>query len=138
MKKRSTERRHNEGWTILEIMIVVSIIGLLALIAIPTWTAARTRSQSEVCKNKQRLMLEQLNIYCLERNKPCTIDEFPNLCSVRDTLVPLDGSPKYIKRRDVFSCPGNLDQTVQHDYSFIRDGRQIIGFACDIVPEHNL
>jgi prepilin-type N-terminal cleavage/methylation domain-containing protein len=133
----SASRRHNGGWTILEIMIVVSIIGLMALIAIPTWTAARTRSQREVCSNNQRLIHEQLNIYCLERNKPCTIDEFPNLCAVRDALVPLNGGAKYIKRRTVFACPGNQDQTVQHDYGFIRDGRQIIGFSCNIVAEHN-
>jgi type II secretory pathway pseudopilin PulG len=131
-------RRNNEGWTILEIMIVVSIIGLMALIAIPTWTAARTRSQREVCANNQRLIHEQLNILCLERNKPCTVDEFPSLEAVRDALVPLNGGAKYIKRRTVFSCPGNQDQTVQNDYSFIRDGRQIIGFSCDIIPDHNL
>ena len=129
--------RENEGWTLLECMIVVSIIGLLALIAIPTWTAARNKSAGEVCRNNQRIIYEQLNVYCLERNVGCNVDNFPNLCAVRNALVPLDGSAVYIKRRSVFSCPSNPDETVQHDYGFVRDGRSIIDIDCDIIESHN-
>ena len=38
-----------KGFTLVEIMIVVAIIGLLAAIAIPNFIAARTRAQTTAC-----------------------------------------------------------------------------------------
>lgn len=132
----SRARARQEGWTLLECMIVVSIIGLMALIAIPTWTAARNRSNREVCRHNQRLIYEQMNIYCLERNRPCTVDTFPDLAAVKAALCPTEGA-RYIKRTNAFACPSNPDQTAENDYSFVRDGSEIKGLRCEILEDHN-
>jgi len=124
------------GWTLLEVMIVTTIIGIMAIIAIPTWTAAKNRTVRELCKRNQNMIFEQMNIYCLEHNLACTINTFPDMDSVKDALVPLDGSPKYIKRRNVFTCPGD-DSDSQDDYAFILDGYDITGIKCDYNDDHN-
>jgi prepilin-type N-terminal cleavage/methylation domain-containing protein len=47
-------RKSDEGFTLVELMVVVLIIGILVAIAIPVFNAARDRAQERACFSNQR------------------------------------------------------------------------------------
>lgn len=59
----------NKGFTLVEIMIVVAIIGLLAAIAIPNFVRARTTSQMNACVNNLRLIDAAKQQWALEQHQ---------------------------------------------------------------------
>jgi prepilin-type N-terminal cleavage/methylation domain-containing protein len=57
------------GFTLVEIMIVVAIIGLLAAIAIPNFIQARRRAQANACINNLRQIDGAKQQWALENNQ---------------------------------------------------------------------
>jgi len=68
------------GFTLVEIMIVVAIIGLLAAIAIPSFLRARSTSQQTACINNLRQIDAAIQKWALETGHGAS------------ATVPADGS----------------------------------------------
>src|SRR6478609_336651 len=66
MKIRNSKKA---GFTLVEIMIVVAIIGLLAAIAIPNFVRARTTSQQNACINNLRQIDGAIQQWALEQKQ---------------------------------------------------------------------
>ena len=91
--KTSTPRK--SGFTLVEIMIVVAIIGLLAAIAIPNFIKARATSQANACINNLRQIDAAINEWALENGK-----------STGASVVSVSTVSAYIKLNSANSVPG--------------------------------
>lgn len=108
MKPMKNITRRKYGFTLVEIMIVVAIIGLLAAIAIPNFVKARTTSQMNACINNLRLIDSSKQQWALEQRKTTT-----------DQPQGSDLQP-YLGRGsngELPSCPADSSETWAASYS---------------------
>ena len=87
--------RKTAGFTLVEIMIVVAIIGLLAAIAVPNFAQARQNARRGACVNNLRLIDAAKEQWALETNAA------PD-ASVADTDIE-----PYLKGNAMPVCPGS-------------------------------
>ncbi|HSI08233.1 MAG TPA: prepilin-type N-terminal cleavage/methylation domain-containing protein [Rariglobus sp.] len=111
MKNRSTQ-----GFTLVEIMIVVVIIGLLAAMAIPAFQKVRASSQDKTVLNNARQLGSAADQYFLENGTSTA------------AIASLVGSANYVKALQTVAnetYPGEFTQGVPITISNIAGARTV-------------
>ncbi|HWT66007.1 MAG TPA: type II secretion system protein [Terracidiphilus sp.] len=120
-------RQHEAGFTLMELIIVMSIISILAALAVPRFTAAIKSAHEAVLREDLRVMRTAIDSYTMDKQKaPQSLDDLLNdgylrsipedpMTHSRDTWVP-DSSDAY----------SSVDQT-EPGITDVHSGSQEIG-----------
>lgn len=93
--------RRSKGFTLVEIMIVVAIIGILIAIAVPSFLRAREISRRNACQSNLNQIDGAKQRWALEESQSAT---------ATPQWSDLVGSTLYIRRQP--DCPSGGDYTI--------------------------
>ena len=117
-----------KGFTLVEIMIVVAIIGVIATIAIPAFVRAREQARKKVCIANQRSIFGAAMVY--EINEEASLQDAGSRKSRLTTLI----DEGYIKGESGYECPSSPTKDYD-DYEMIFDSDgYIVDIECQIEP----
>lgn len=90
------EMRNNKGFTLIEIMIVVLIIGILLAVAVPSFLKARETSRAKICVSNLKQIESAKEQWAMDnpkvaKDRPPTADDL------------WGGNDRYIKKEP--ECP---------------------------------
>lgn len=108
--------RSNKGFTLVEIMIVVVIIGLLAAMAIPAFQKVRSASQDKTVLNNVRQLAAAADQYFLENGVSTVV------------ATDLIGSTNYVKNMNTVAketYPTNFTQGITITASNVGSARTV-------------
>ncbi len=123
MKTNKTARK--SGFTLVEIMIVVAIIGLLAAIAIPNFIKARATAQANACINNLRQIDAAINEWALEQGQTT---------GAAVNAAVISGYLKLNSASSIPGCPAGGTYT----YGNVGDTEQISCSLSTLTPGHFL
>jgi prepilin-type N-terminal cleavage/methylation domain-containing protein len=92
--------KNQKGFTLIEMLIVLGIMGILITLALPLYNNTVTKAQSEGCEAIKHTIGTQMEAYYLDHNYT-----YPSTNHI-DTLV----TAKYLKQAP--KCPGGGNYTV--------------------------
>ena len=127
---RARKTRRQSGFTLIELMIVMTIIGLLAAIAIPSYLRSITRAKEAVLKEDLHTMRTAIDSYTVDKEKaPQALDDLVQAGYLKSVPVdPITGrndtwmTSQSDTLTDINETQGGLDDVHSGAQSLATDG----------------
>lgn len=129
MRAKPSVRIHpasRRGFTLIELCLVITVLGILALIAIPNYVSATQRAKRGSCFSNQRNVAFAAALYSADRQ---ILD---GVVTGRELF-----EAQYLPD-DVAECPTSTEND-QDDYDVTLAGGEVVAIDCLIEPgEHHM
>lgn len=103
-------KKNNKGFTLVELMVVVVIIGILVAIAIPVYNASEERARKGVCEANMRMIESALEqFYMNEGHYPGTDESLESYFKDGVPTCP-EGNTAYTITGNSVSCTNHTEQ----------------------------
>ncbi len=109
-------KRNNKGFTLIELMIVVAIIGILAAVAMPRFANLIRKSNEGATKGKLGALRSALSIYYAD-NEGTWPDGLAEMCAILDDAGSASKYLNEIPKRKVMGGYGGDDTASEVDGS---------------------
>lgn len=100
----------DHGWTVVELMVVMLIIGVLLAMAVAVFSTASDSASAAACRENQQIMNRAIAV---ARASGAEIDEMDDIAASvvnfdKVSTCPLDGTPlEYDSVTDTVTCPNH-------------------------------
>lgn len=99
--------KSNKGFTLVEILIVVVILGILAAIVIPQFTNASSEAKLSTLKSNLQAVRAQIQLYKIRNNdNPPSVDTFADDMAIYLERIPAN---PFVSDRDLANVVGAVD-----------------------------
>jgi len=118
-------KRHNSGFSLVELLIVIAIIGVLAALLFPVFSRARESARGTTCLSNMKQIGIALALYQQDYDETFPMNRFPDETHPLQGCVNTPGVPyplggleetrvnwrrvllSYLKNKQVYACPSN-------------------------------
>ena len=105
--------KNERGYTIMELLVVIVIIGVLAAIGVPAYNNMTTRARKTACDANKRTIATAVGMYYADYEK------YPDNGADPSTLADAGGN-RYIENVATLVCP-----TDKSAYTIVNDGTNV-------------
>jgi prepilin-type N-terminal cleavage/methylation domain-containing protein len=114
----SRTHRQNAGFTLVELMVVMGIMGILVFIGMPVFSEGQMGARRNSCLDRQHLVFEAGVLYCADH-------------VLGDTVLSANLlEPAYLQAPAVY-CPSDPDFLVD-DYEIVVENGAAVDVICNI------
>jgi len=117
---RGKRRNRAAGWTLLELMIVISMIMILMAVAVPVYNQSIVQARESVLRSNLSTLRKVIDQYTLDKQKaPQSLDDLVTAGYLRQVpLDPMTKQPNWeVKQEDVLMAVDQQDPGIDDVHS---------------------